>query len=565
MNKKLYTSLLATGLLLVATGCQKHLDEIQPSGTSLSVDQVKQGALVSSDRAQAGLPGLYAQLTAREGVYAMQGDFGYPSFMARLEHAGDNVVSTMHGYNWFNSELRHGGFQTAQSTVSNWGWIATYKNIKLANDIIAPYVGGESDPLIAQVLGQAKAMRAWDYFLLAQLFAKTYVGNESTLCVPLITHETPASELANNPRRTVQEIYDFILQDLNDAATLLAGFTPAEKNAVSEAVVYGLRARVYLVMNKWAEAAADAKKAISLFSGRPYNLEEAGKPGFHDVQAGVNSMWGIIIGPEDNVTKSGIANWTSMFTSLCVGNTAYTTTVGTYKRINTRLFDRISMTDIRRDWWAHTKKVLGTLNGEEVAVYTSPILSRAYPAADVRLLEFGPYAGASRFPGLSKLFLPHTVFKFAPNDGDLRSSVQAVDFQLMRVEEMYYIQAEAEAMGGNPATGLATLRSFVTTYRDPSYAFNTATAEAIQEEIYFQRRIEFWGEGISWFDMLRLKKGIDRVDVATKDTGGYPELCRFNIAAGSPTFTFQIPENEMQNNKGITENNPITTEPKDLF
>lgn len=564
MNKKIYTGFCVLALMAAAS-CQKHLDDIVPNGEDLSLDQVKSGALVSDARAQAGLPGLYAQLTADEGVYAIQGDFGYPSFVARLEHAGDNVVSTVHGYNWFQGELRHAGFQHKTSIVSNWAWIATYKNIKLANDILAPYAGQAIDASVASVVGQARAMRAWDYFLLAQLFAKTYKGNEASLCVPIITETTPASQLSNNPRRTVQEVYDFIIKDLDEAVKLLAGFKPQTKSGISEAVAYGIRARVHLVMNEWAKAAQDAQKAIDLFKaqgGRPYTRDEAGVPGFHDVEANPNAMWGIIIGAEDNVTKSGIANWTSMFTSLCVGNTAYTTTVGTYKRINTRLFDLIPTTDIRRDWWAHEKKLIGkTKEGNDVYGYTSPILTRAYGTEVAAKLERG-----QGFPGLSARFLPHTVFKFAPNDNNLSSLINAVDFILMRVEEMYYILAEAQAMGGNTTAGLKTLVDFVKEYRDTGYAFSNTDAKAIQDEIYKQRRIEFWGEGISWFDVIRLKKGLDRVDVTARNTGGYPKTTLFNIEAESATFTFQIPENEEQNNKAIMgNNNPLAPTPSDMI
>lgn len=553
MKRIILKSLFAVTILCFATSCQKVLDDIQPSGSSLSLEQLQEGAAVSEDRAGAGLPGMYAQLNEYNSVYAMQGDFGYPSFTARLEHAGDNVVSTTHGYNWFNSELRMSNFQTKTSTVSVWSWIATYKNIKLANDIIAPLASAESDPVIAPVIGEAKAMRAWDYFLLAQLFGKTYKGNESSLCVPLITHETPPDQLSDNPRLTVQEIYDFILSDLDDATRLLKGHNPSQKSAISEAVVYGIRSRVHLVMNNWSAAEADARKAIELFSGSPFTIDDVSIPNFDDVQTGKNSMWGIIIGTEDDVTKTGIANWTSMMTSLCFGAGGYTTMVGTYKMINTRLWKQIPETDVRRGWWAYEQVEVGKdKQGNTVYGFSSPLLTNAYSP------EYVNY--------VANELLPFSVVKFAPNEKSLTSEVNAVDFQLMRIEEMYYNLAEAQAMGGNVAAGVATLVDFVKKYRDPAYAFTASSPQEVQDEIYLQKRVEFWGEGISWFDMLRMKKGINRVDLTTKETGGYPALCRFNIPAGDPTFTFQIPLNEEQNNKAIEgNNNPAYTPPTDMI
>ena len=524
---------------------------IAPSGSELSLEQVRQGAKVNADRADATLVGMYSQLTAREGVYSMQGDFGYPSFACRLEHAGDNVVSTTAGYNWFNSELRHRDFQHKRSVVSGWAWTSFYTSIKIANDVIGVNANADT-PSVKIALGQAKAMRAWNYFQLAQLYAKTYVGHESDLCVPIVDESTTPDQLSDNPRKTVKEVYDFILKDLDEAVTLLEGYVPEVKNKISGAVAYGIRCRVRMVMNDWSGAAADAKSAIESFEGAPYSLEDVSIPNFDDVQQGPGSMWGIIIGSEDYVTMSGIANYTSMFTSLCFGKGGYTTMVGCYKMINSRLWERIPKSDIRRDWWVNTPVVLGKdKKGNDVIGYTSSLLHNAYPRLE----------GA-----LANELFPLAVVKFAPTNKDPLMEENSVDFQLMRVEEMYYNLAESMIMSGDVAGGKSLLVSFVQKYRDPEYNPTATSAKDLQDEIYFQKRVEFWGEGISWFDMLRLNKGIDRVDLSTKDTGGYPETCRFNVPAGDPTFTFQIPLFEEQNNKAIEgNNNPPYNPPTDMI
>lgn len=546
MKKLLYT-IGAIALLMLSTGCQDKLDEIKPSGSTLSLEQLQKGASVSEDRAQAGLPGMYAMLTTYNVVYAMQGDFGYPSMAARLEHMGDNVVSTTHGYNWFSRELRWSNIQSKNSTPSNWSWIATYKNIKLANDIIAASSDPTSDA-VKQALGQAKAQRAWNYMFLAQLFQHTYKGNESKPCVPIVTEETTSEELADNPRATVKEVYDFIVKDLTDAVELLKGYKPVTKNFISEATAYGLRARAYMIMNKWAEAAQDAQKAITVSGAQPFSIEDCSIPNFDDVQAAKNALWGIIITQEDGVTKTGIANWTSMFTSLCFGNGGYTTMVGTYKMINTRLWNRIPATDVRKGWWTGFPVDVPTEEGT-VTLWTSPLLMKAYPND----------AG-----WVSQELLPYSVVKFAPNNKSLNDPVNAVDFMLMRVEEMYYNLAESKAMAGDFAGGKKILEDFVKTYRDPQFASKANNAKELQDEIYEQKRVEFWGEGISWFDMKRLRKDFDRIDLTTGDNGGYPELTRFNIKADDPITILQIPESEEQANKAIEgNNNPLGTDPKD--
>ena len=78
----------------------------------------------------------------------------------------------------------------------------------------------------------------------------------------------------------------------------------------------------------------------------------------------------------------------------------------------------------------------------------------------------------------------------------------------MRSAEMYLIEAEAKARLGD-ATAADVLFELVSN-RDPGYVKSTNTGMDLVEEVYLQRRIELWGEGVSWFDLKRLKKPLDR-------------------------------------------------------
>ncbi len=124
------------------------------------------------------------------------------------------------------------------------------------------------------------------------------------------------------------------------------------------------------------------------------------------------------------------------------------------------------------------------------------------------------------------------------------------DIPLMRIEEMYLTLAEAQAMSGNPGAGVATLNNFIQKYRDPQYNCTASSATDVQDEIWRQRRIELWGEGLAYYDLQRLKKPVDRVG------GGFePSVC-FNIPADSPLRLYLIPLSEMQTNAAIGANNP---------
>ena len=66
----------------------------------------------------------------------------------------------------------------------------------------------------------------------------------------------------------------------------------------------------------------------------------------------------------------------------------------------------------------------------------------------------------------------------------------------MRVEEMMLIEAEAAGMQ-DEGRGKTLLETFAKT-RDPQYAYNET--QSFRDNIWWQRRVELWGEGFATFD-----------------------------------------------------------------
>ena len=126
----------------------------------------------------------------------------------------------------------------------------------------------------------------------------------------------------------------------------------------------------------------------------------------------------------------------------------------------------------------------------------------------------------------------------------------------MRVEEMYFIEAEAAAHL-NAADGQTLINNFMTTYRDAEYNC-TATGNDLIDEIVFQKRVELWGEGHTFFDVKRLNMSVTR---------GYPgtnwyDLTRLNTNGRPAWMNFVIVRTEANNNQGLVGmNNP---DPSDL-
>jgi len=364
-------------------------------------------------------------------------------------------------------------------------------------------------------LAQAYAIRAFDYFYLAQMYQQTYVGNEDKPCVPLITEANmDAAGSEGCPRATVAEVYTQIMTDLDNAIALLekTSMTRADRRYVNAAVAYGLRARVNMVMNNWAAAASDAQNAISLTDAIPYSIAEISKPAMSDINEPA-WMWGILVAETDRAVTSGICNWPSHMGSLNYGYAS----VGAWRQVNKLLYNAIPATDARKGWFLDENGASANLSAEQQDYVT----------------EAGCY--------------PYTQVKFAPYLDEIYTSTNANDIPLMRVEEMYLILAEAQAMAGEPTTGAATLQNFVATYRDPSYVCNATTSDAVQNAVWMQRRIELWGEGFSYFDLMRLKKGVDRRGA------GFQAMYVFNIPAGDPALILRLPQAEIEGNPALTE------------
>ena len=526
-NKILFAAITLVSIFIV--GCN-DLDTL-PDGSTITSIQKEEVYRLDPSKAEAGVNAIFAQFnqympneTALRA--SRHNDFGYPSVMIFTDQNGFDVVSDDNGYNWTGNSLDFAD-RTYTSNEAQIVWNDLYAIIYTANNVIGAIDPETTDPQNQYFLAQGLAARAFSYFNLAQLYQFNYVGNQTAPCVPLITDKNSNDAALNGAKReTVEDVYKLILEDLNSAVTLLKsasddGIVRKDKRYIDLAVAHGLRARVHLTMQKWPEALADADAAITATTATPTSIVEMQGPSFSDVSE-KNWMWGIIIAETDDVVSSGIVNWISHMGSLNYGYANFSKG----KQINKKLYNDIPTTDVRKGWWLDANKNSPYLTTEA----TTYVASKGYAA--------------------------YTQVKFAPYKNEVATSTNANDIPLMRIEEMYLIKAEAQAMSGGP--GAATLTDFVKTYRNPEYTLITSAPSEVQEAVYFQRRIELWGEGLNWFDIMRLNKPVDRRG------GGFPNATMiFNIPAKDPILLWRIPEAEIQANPALAEedNNPAAPTP----
>lgn len=528
--KSKYIGLALAGIALSAslTGCYDM--DTNPLDTNLTEQQKIDAKDVNPELTQAGIVGIAALFSTWDQAFhdESHSDFGIPALMLGLDSRTADLVSSFTGYNHFRAFMAFRDC-TTNSDGCRMAWQYNYNQILACNTAIGDINADSTDPTVQFYLGQALAMRANAYFTLAQLFQFPYVGHENDACVMLITENNQDEVLRNGiGRATVKQVYSLISSDLDRAVALIAasGMSPEQvidskpKRFVSLATAYGLRARVNLVKEQWQDAANDAANAIAAFGGRPLSMEQASVPGFNSIDAS-NWMWGIAISESDEVVQTGICNFPSHMGSLCYGYA----TVGAWRQVSRSLFNAIPATDVRRNWFLDE-------NGE------SEGLSAAQAA----------YVARQGAPA-------YVQVKFAPYGDVVGTTNNASDIPLMRVEEMYLIQAEATAMAGGD--GASILRDFVTAYRDPSFSLASTAAADVQEACFQQRRVELFGEGRIYYDYLRLHKGCNRVGA-----GFEPSYC-YNIPADDQIFIYPIPQSEINGNKLFTaaENNPPVPQP----
>jgi hypothetical protein len=526
--------------LLLLTGCVES--DMLPGGSTVTSGQMeKMNDTDPENMLASSVNAIFASMKASFPVTGESGtgterhnDFGYPSIMMFTDANGFDVVSEDNGYNWSGNELDYSD-RIYTSNESLIVWSTMYKMIFATNDVIAKVDLDSEDPKVQFYIGQILAVRAFDYWLLAQLYQFNYKDNKTKPCVPLITEKNTEEALENGcARATVEDVYKQILEDLDGAIEALTyaqtnGVKRADRRYIDLAVAYGLRARVNLTMENWSAAAEDAQSAIDNTDAVPSSFAEASRPAFADINE-PNWMWGIIIEETDEVVETGICNWISHMGSFNYGYCWYSGG----RQINQTLFNSINDSDVRKGWWVGADTTSKNLTEEE-----------------------NYYMGATNEEECF-CYPAYTQVKFAPYKNELFTETNANDMPIMRVEEMYLILAEGQAMSGS-AEAKTTLEDFITSCRDSLYTCPDVTGAALQDEIWRQRRIELWGEGLSWYDIMRLKKGVDRRGA------GYPDdHTIFNIANDDPILLWRIPESEIQANKLISDedNNPNAPAPE---
>jgi hypothetical protein len=548
--KNIFLLLAVAFGLTFATSC---IEEINPSNSTVTGEQAGNAPGAYDNFVNAVTSTLTGKFTYSGNSTTTPYDYGYPSFFLKRDVMGQDIALGYSG-SWYSNWYACGVGLGPQYAVSQYPWTYYYGWIKNCNTVLS-LAGEKPDADKITGAGIAHAMRAMFYMDLARMFAQeTYALNKNSETVPIVAETTSLADLSHNPRATNEVMWAFILSDLDKAEEYLADYVRSDVYTPDLSVVYGLKARAYLVMEDWPNAEKYAKSARSGYTIMTEAQYTSRETGFNTP----NSSWmfGLTYKPDDpnillNDADSSWGSHMCLEINPTVSGCGYASNYGAQQLIDRHLYETIPTTDFRKNCFVDFK--LDELATKDEIVAGLEAYSD-YPEWVYMTGYDGNYGAVG---GLS--------LKFRVAGGKEGHDNQYVGFvvavPMMRVEEMYLIEAEAAGMQ-NEANGITLLTNFAKT-RDASYVYGThtdaygnTTTPTFRNEVWWQRRVEFWGEGLATFDIKRLNKGIIRSYANTN----HLESNRWNTTAPPDWMNWCIVQTETNYNYSCT-NNPTPIKP----
>ena len=408
-------------------------------------------------------------------------------------------------------------------------WREYYLAIDNANNILGAIDPEDTNPSVLAYRAQALAFRGQAYLQLTHLYQFAYkvgvgysqwgVGanhpnNADRLCVPIITESITGQQ----PRSTVAQVYDQLLGDLEASYAIyekLGRIKTSDPTDWDGCVVANYLMRAYMVKQDWANAEKYAKVITSNFD--VLKTEADITQGFSSLNL-PDVVFGYDITPDNSTIYM---SWFSQMDAYSAGYGG----IGVWRVAFKPLIDRVADTDIRLQWFCTSRSFM-TLRDTKIK-------------ADMEYQSV-------KFIGLGRPAIQ------AAGDNFVRGAAgwELGDYIYLRSEEAYLSLAEIYVHQNKVQDALSVLNTFMKT-RNPNYNYTVSDRAALLEEIIFQKRVEFWGEGMEYLDNRRLNIPVDRTDETWGSSNNHIEDGKFKYVADDVHFLYQLPLNEIQNNKFI--------------
>jgi len=134
-------------------------------------------------------------------------------------------------------------------------WGGMYRQIFIYNLVVNEVMDATDGTLAErrQIQAEARVARAWNYMMLAQFFAKPFnpATASTDLAVPLVLEASTGQ--SNFTRATVQQIWDFILTELEESVPYLSDMTTS-RFRMARFAGYNIMGRAYMLVHNHERA-----------------------------------------------------------------------------------------------------------------------------------------------------------------------------------------------------------------------------------------------------------------------------------------------------------------------
>ena len=504
--------LMLWGMLVFISGCKKFLEEEDPS--NLTSDNF----YTIPEHAEAAIASVYAD------TRFFGGGAGIFSANWQMLEALTGTSTTETAQNSDLNNLYSLSYDGNNGHIVNW-WNGLYRVIAQANLVLdrVPAITPMDDAQKKKILGEAKFLRAWAYFYAVRLWGD----------IPVVTKPQTATSEDFFPSRTpVEDVYKLIVEDL--LAAEAAGLPWMDATGrVSLAAVKSQLAKVYLTM-----------------AGFPLNK------GASHFKLAADKAYEVITYATANPSAINLFSTYADVHSLSTEN-----------RVE-HIFELQYFADVAGNPMEHMlpnfKPV--TAYGASGTGSTVPTLSfyQSYETGDLRTKNQMGYFYTSYFQdgsgavynlGAPYIFKHFNVVAFgAP--GVTGSKRNDLNVPMIRYAEVLLIYAEAKNEGGGPdQTAYDALKKVRDRAQLTTPALGTFNQASFREAVWRERWYELCYEGITWFDMVRLRK------VFNEDTKGFDNFVGHvnkssNQALQAKHLLLPLGVQEMLNNPNLTPQNP---------
>jgi starch-binding outer membrane protein, SusD/RagB family len=578
--------LFFTLIVLVFTSCQKDLLDTTP------YDQLSSENMWTTDNlTDLGVNSIYAALRLGQNTGSASGlelyQYDRYSYGCMQRDGTDAFLL---------------GTITPSNALFSSNWRNFYEGVIRANNAIANITAKSPSATTkkARLIAESKFLRAYYYFRLNQVWKG----------VPIYTEPLKYDQFTK-ARSTEQEVWDLVIKDLSDAIAETNLPTKYPKGNINfgratKAAAYALRGKVYLYLNKWTEAANDFAQVQTaghaLFTDYKMLFKESNEQSDEMIFSIQNT--GIVnLGSTTQFfcgTRSAFgSNWNTylvspngvdLFENIDGSKFSWNTIIPGFSAMTARERQVYFMRDNLTTAEINARKTLGADMTKYLPTGNEARIKKAFENRDKRLAAsvitpystyngvFGaaPATVTSRFPyraegatngdlrtdTQAEFFYLHRKFVYEGNVELLNRAYGPIDFPVIRYADVLLMWAEAlvemnDIAGALQKVNLVRSRAGIATLQttDLTKATYVSGQSNLRDRIRNERRIEFFNEGVNYFDELRWKTWKESKFAGVN---GYRSAWGHNIAnytwGGDHFYVWPIPQAEIQINSKLVQN-----------